>query len=142
MTFAEGYTWSVDASTEPAADFKEALHIFAGKAAEIFIFPREIRCGSSLDEEEIVKAIASNIKIKTGADFEFVFIAITMATMAILKRHEACLRAIGEHLLASLVLPGAELEALFLKHNVVRDDGNLCLPAHLAADLRAKGLLK
>ena len=137
MTFAEGRTFQIDASTDPADDFKEALHIFAGKVAEMLIFPKEIRYGSSLDEEEIIKAIATTIKIKTGADFESVFMAIMITTGAILKRHENCLRAIGEHLLSSQKLPGAELEALFLKP----DDGTLCLPAHLAADLREKKTL-
>jgi hypothetical protein len=59
----------------------------------------------------------------------------------VLKRHEVCLHAIGEHLMTSLVLPGAELEVLFAKHGVVMEP-TLCLPAHLAADLRQKGLLK
>ena len=107
----------------------------------MLIFPEEIHLGSSLDEEEIVKGIAGTIATKTGVDFQYVAMAIMGTTGAIPGRHKACLRTIGEYLQGALVLSSEELEALFQKHGVVHD-GTLCLPPHLAADLREKGLLR
>jgi hypothetical protein len=82
QTFAEGETWSIDADTDPAADFKEALHLFAGKIAEVLLFPKELRFGSSLDEEEIVRGIVNTISIKTGVSCEYAMVTIMTATIA------------------------------------------------------------
>jgi ATP-dependent Zn protease len=82
QTFAEGETWSIDADTDPAADFKEALHLFAGKTAEVLLFPKELRFGSSLDEEEIVRGIVNTISIKTGVSCEYAMVTIMTATIA------------------------------------------------------------
>ena len=48
----------------------------------MLLFPKELRFGSSLDEEEIVRGIANTISIKTGVSCEYAMVTIMTATIA------------------------------------------------------------
>lgn len=79
-------------------DFKYATILLAGVLAEQIFDTANFRMGSSLDEVAVVRGLASNIVLKTGAEFTDVMVRVVAVTGKTLRHNEAVVREIASEL--------------------------------------------
>jgi hypothetical protein len=104
--------------TRVESDFLYATIVLSGVLAEQMFDHQNFREASSLDEIAKTRALASNIALQTGAEFEQVMTGIVKATMTVLRANEHSVREIAAELERRKIICRGRLAELL--KNVIR----------------------
>jgi hypothetical protein len=90
--------WSVTPETSIDDDFRQAILVFAGVAAEMILDRDDHRLGSSVNEIATAAGISQSIARKTGGDPREVMMGIAAAAGEIILQNKTAALAVAGHL--------------------------------------------